>query len=57
MHESAAAVSPMALPQHRELFLEPRYTVELSPQDEGEGDDLSEFEVTPTRHTPNLRRR
>jgi hypothetical protein len=57
MLESAAAVSPMALPQHRELFLEPHYTVELSPQDEGEADDLAEFEVTPARHMPNLRRR
>ncbi|MYZ39422.1 MULTISPECIES: hypothetical protein [unclassified Streptomyces] len=35
----SAASAQNALPQHHGIFLEPRYTVELPPLPEGEGDD------------------
>ncbi|WP_066945274.1 hypothetical protein [Streptomyces lushanensis] len=35
----SAASAQNALPQHHGIFLEPRYTVELPPLPEGEGED------------------
>ncbi|MFD5033006.1 hypothetical protein ACFVWX_11270 [Streptomyces sp. NPDC058220] len=56
-----AGAAPNARPQHRDIFLEPRYTVELPPLQDGEGDDDvsmdSVFDRAPTRRrTPTPRR-
>ncbi|MFJ2439679.1 MULTISPECIES: hypothetical protein [unclassified Streptomyces] len=56
-----AADAPTARPQHHGIFLEPRYTVELPPPAEGEGEDEptmeSLFDRPPTRRrTPTPRR-
>jgi hypothetical protein len=57
MQEPAGVASQISNPQHRELFLEPHYTVELSPLYDGDTEGESDFEVTSTRrHTPNQRR-
>ncbi|MGW6744299.1 hypothetical protein ACWGDX_26805 [Streptomyces sp. NPDC055025] len=39
MRGPSAASAPNARPQHHGIFLEPRYTVELPPLNEGEGED------------------
>jgi hypothetical protein len=54
--EPAGAASQIANPKHRELFLEPHYTVELPPLQDGDDGDGDFEQVTMRRHTPNPRR-
>ncbi|MEU3184156.1 hypothetical protein ABZ707_08070 [Streptomyces sp. NPDC006923] len=57
----SVAAAPNARPQHRDIFLEPRYTVELPPLHDGEGDDDvdadSVFDRPPTRRRTSPSRR
>ncbi|WP_157874473.1 MULTISPECIES: hypothetical protein [unclassified Streptomyces] len=58
MQVPAAADAPVR-PQHHGIFLEPAYTVELPPLNEGEDDGEGEalFErISARRHTPGQRR-
>jgi hypothetical protein len=50
--DPTAGAEPHVRPQHHGIFLEPRYTVELPPLNEGEGDEeptMDSVERPPSR--------
>ncbi|MFC9652315.1 MULTISPECIES: hypothetical protein [unclassified Streptomyces] len=51
----STGAAPNARPQHHDIFLEPRYTVELPPLPDGEGEDEPSMDSVFDR--PSARRR
>ncbi|WP_162793595.1 hypothetical protein [Streptomyces paludis] len=58
---TSTTAAPPARPQHHDIFLEPRYTVELPPLQDGEGDEEptmeSLFDRPPARRRTPIQRR
>jgi hypothetical protein len=64
MQGQADTASQVARPQHHDIFLEPRYTIELPPLNDGEGEGEGDQEfyfdrpvaAAPRRRPPSARR-